>query len=67
MSKTLRVEDKIGLVSVEGLTIGGADSASWTEVIDATARPPRAAGIKVEDDGSAADKLVDFLVDRKLI
>ena len=47
--------------------IGGADSASWTEVIDATARPPRAAGIKVEDDGSAADKLVDFLVDRKLI
>ena len=55
------------ITSKDLAAIGGADSASWTEVIDATARPPRAAGIKVEDDGSAADKLVDFLVDRKLI
>ena len=47
--------------------IGGADSASWTEVIEANARPPKAAGIKFEDDGSAATKLVDFLVERKLI
>ena len=55
------------ITSKDLAAIGGADSASWTEVIDATARPPRAAGIKVEDDGSAADKLVEFLVDRKLI
>ena len=47
--------------------IGGADSNSWSEVIDATAKPPRSAGAKIEDDGSAANKLVDFLVERKLI
>ena len=46
---------------------GGADSASWTEVIEANAKPPRSAGIKFEDDGNAAQKLVDFLVERKLI
>ena len=40
---------------------------SGTEVIEATAKPPREAGIKIEDDGSAAEKLVNFLAERKLI
>ena len=65
--KGIMAAKKKEITSKDLAAIGGADSASWTEVIDATARPPRAAGIKVEDDGSAADKLVDFLVDRKLI
>ena len=47
--------------------IGGADSASWTEVIEANPKPPKAAGAKIEDDGTAAAKLVDFLAERKLI
>lgn len=40
---------------------------SGTEVIEATAKPPRAAGVKIVDDGSAAEKLVNFLAERKLI
>ena len=42
-------------------------ATSGTEVIEAVAKPPRAAGVKIEDDGNAAQKLVDFLVERKLI
>ena len=38
-----------------------------TEVVEAIEKPARAAGIKIEDDGNAAEKLVAFLVDRKLI
>jgi electron transfer flavoprotein beta subunit len=44
-----------------------SSAPSGTEVIEATAKPPRAAGVKIEDDGNAAQKLVDFLVERKLI
>ena len=40
---------------------------SGTTVIEANAKPPRAAGAKIDDDGSAAEKLVNFLVERKLI
>ena len=40
---------------------------SGTEVLEAVAKPARTAGIKIEDDGSAAAKLVDFLAERKLI
>jgi electron transfer flavoprotein beta subunit len=42
-------------------------ATSGTEVIEANARPPRVAGAKIEDDGSAAEKLVNFLAERKLI
>ena len=55
------------IVSKDLAAIGGADSASWSEVIEANAKPPRSAGVKIEDDGNAAQKLVDFLVERKLI
>lgn len=55
-------------ITTKDLTaIGGADSASWTEVIQANSKPPKAAGAKIEDDGTAAAKLVDFLAERKLI
>jgi electron transfer flavoprotein beta subunit len=40
---------------------------SGTEVLEANARPPRTAGLKIDDDGNAAQKLVDFLAERKLI
>jgi electron transfer flavoprotein beta subunit len=47
-------------------TISGS-ATSGTEVLESNARPPKAAGQKIEDDGSAAEKLVNFLVERKLI
>ncbi len=45
----------------------GADAA-WTKVDGFEARPPRSAGTIVNDeDGSGADKLVEFLVGQKFI
>ncbi len=58
--KTIDVKD-LAAVGV------GAD-ASWSEVKDATPRPPRAAGEKVTDEnGSGAAALVNFLAEKKLI
>lgn len=65
--KGIMAAKKKEIMTKDLAAIGGADSASWTEVIEANAKPPKAAGIKIEDDGSAATKLVDFLVERKLI
>lgn len=45
--------------------LGGANS--WSQVRSVTARPPRTAGTVVEDDGTAAVRLVDFLSTSKLI
>jgi len=43
-------------------------SVSWSQVEDATARPPRTAGEIVKDeDGSGAKALVDFLATKKFI
>ena len=48
--------------------IGVSAESGWSEVKDATPRPPRAAGIKVTDDnGSGAEALVNFLAEKKLI
>ncbi len=47
--------------------IGASAQSAWSVVVDATPRPARALGIKIVDDGSAAEKLVNFLVERKLI
>ena len=65
--KGIMAAKKKEIITKDLASIGGADSASWTEVLDAIAKPPRAAGLKIEDDGTAAQKLVDFLAERKLI
>ena len=41
--------------------------AAWTTVIESTQKPPKAAGIKVEDDGTGGEKLVAFLQESRLI
>jgi electron transfer flavoprotein beta subunit len=58
--KTIEVKDLAAIgVSVQN---------GWSEVKDATPRPPRAAGEKVADDnGSGAVALVNFLAEKKLI
>jgi len=43
------------------------DSGSLTEVLALGSPPARGETLKIEDDGSAAQKLVDFLVERKLL
>ena len=58
--KTIDVKD------LAAVGVGG--EAGWSEVKDATPRPPRAAGLKVIDDnGSGATALVNFLAEKKLI
>lgn len=60
-------------IDIRTLAALGIDAASvgargaWSIVSDATARPPRAAGIKVIDEGNGGDALVNFLVEKKLI
>jgi electron transfer flavoprotein beta subunit len=41
-------------------------SAAWSTVKDALPRPPRGAGIKLTDEGSGGEKLVEFLVEKRL-
>ena len=41
--------------------------AAGVKVNDATPRPPRAAGIKVTDEGNGGESLVNFLAEKKLI
>jgi electron transfer flavoprotein beta subunit len=41
-------------------------SAAWSTVKDALPRPPRGAGVKLTDEGSGGEKLVEFLVEKRL-
>jgi electron transfer flavoprotein beta subunit len=48
-------------------SVGVSATSAWSQVNDATPRPPRAAGVKVTDEGSGGSALVDFLAEKKLI
>ncbi len=51
-----------------GLDAGAAGEAgSRTEVLALGAPPPRGDSRRIEDDGTAAQQIVDFLVERKLV
>ncbi|TRZ73511.1 MAG: electron transfer flavoprotein beta subunit/FixA family protein [Streptomycetaceae bacterium] len=47
--------------------VGVSTESAWSQVLDSQLRPPRAAGIKVTDDGTGGAQLVGFLAERKLI
>ena len=56
--------------TIENMDLSALDITvenAWSVVIDAALRPPRAAGVTVTDDGTAADQLVSYLVEKKLI
>jgi electron transfer flavoprotein beta subunit len=57
--KSIEVRD----LAAVGVFVEGA----WSLVADATPRPPRAAGIKITDDGTGGDQLVAYLAEKKLI
>jgi electron transfer flavoprotein beta subunit len=46
---------------------GAQFTKSWSAVVDSAPRPARAAGVVVTDDGTAGQKLVNFLSEKKLI
>ena len=48
-------------------TVGASVQSPWSLVVDSALRPPRAAGVKVTDEGDAGNALVNFLAEKKLI
>jgi electron transfer flavoprotein beta subunit len=62
--KPVASKDLAGLgVDATGVGLAGAK----TRVLSATVPPPRTAGVKVEDDGSGAQQIADFLTSGKLV
>ena len=58
---------KVGLaeLGLDAAQVGAAGSG--TKVLAFTPPPAKAGGVKIEDDGSGADKIVEFLVGRNLV
>ena len=57
-------------VSLADLGLSPADvglSAAWTVVDAVAARPPRAAGQRITDDGDGGTRLVEYLAGAKLV
>ena len=52
-------------LGVDGDGVGESGSKTTVEALNDP--PPRGDTVKIEDDGSAADKIVEFIVERKLI
>jgi electron transfer flavoprotein beta subunit len=48
-------------------SVGVSAQSAWSQVNDATPRPPRAAGQKVNDEGNGGEALISFLAEKKLI
>ncbi len=62
--KTVDKKDAAGLgLDVSQLGLQG----SKTRVLSARAPEPRKAGVKIEDDGNGAERIVEFLVGEKLV
>ncbi len=49
------------------MRIGVRAQAARSQVMDSTLRPPRVVGVKITDDGTAGEKLVSFLAEKKII
>ena len=52
-------------VGVDASQVG--DAGSKTEVLALGAPPPRGETVKIEDDGSGAEKIADFLAEKRLL
>jgi electron transfer flavoprotein beta subunit len=66
--KGIMAAKKKTIESKDLAAVGVTAESCWSEVKDATPRPPRAAGVKVTDDnGSGAEAFVNFLAEKKLI
>ena len=49
------------------VAVGVSAESAWSLVADSAPRPPRAAGIKVTDEGNGGNDLVKFLAEKKFI
>jgi len=65
--KGIMAAKKKTIESKDLASVGAIVDGAWSLVADATPRPPRAAGIKVTDEGTGGTQLVSFLAEKKLI
>jgi electron transfer flavoprotein beta subunit len=52
-------------IGIEASLVGA--SASWSKVENSSPRPPRDKGIKIEDSGDGGNKLVEFLLEKRVV
>ena len=64
--KGIMAAKKKTIESKDLASVGVSVDSAWSLVADSSPRPPRAAGIKVSDD-NAAEQMVSFLAEKKLI
>ena len=56
------------VLSLADLDVSADPSAAPRTIMTTVSeKPPRAAGVKITDEGDAADKLVDYLVQNRLV
>jgi len=65
--KGIMAAKKKTIVQKDLAAVGVNAQSAWSQVKDATPRPPRAAGVKVTDEGNGGEALVNFLAEKKLI
>ena len=56
------------VISLSDLDIDAEDqSVARSIMVTVAEKPPRAAGVKIVDEGDAAEKLVEYLVQNRLV
>src|SRR5262249_49371692 len=55
------------VLSLGDLGVEAGASASRTEVYAVSDPPPRGDSVRIQDDGTAADRILEFLLERKLL
>jgi len=65
-AKKKTIETKsLGDIGIEAALVGA--SASWSKVENSLPRPPRDKGVKIEDSGDGGNKLVEFLLEKRVV
>jgi electron transfer flavoprotein beta subunit len=52
-------------IGVDSSMVGA--SAAWSKVENSAPRPPRDKGVKIEDSGDGGSKLVEFLLEKRVV
>jgi electron transfer flavoprotein beta subunit len=67
MGAKKKPQDTLSLADLGLDAASAGDEGSRTEVVALASPPPRAEPVMVEDDGSAAERIVELLAERKLL
>src|ERR671936_544903 len=67
MGAKKKQQDTLSLSDLGVEAVAAGDEGSKTEVYSLSEPPPRGESLKIEDDGSAAEKIVEFLLEKKAL